>query len=113
MRSRGKRLFVLCRSATERPLLASAFRALALPFLVVIATLGFVRTDADLDNFIGIGTGVVLFGNIPIIWMFGYQAMRAYKDYIKRLKSGNMGPDHPPPPLDDLLSGRDVETRDN
>ena len=79
--------------------------------LVVIATLGFVRTDADLDNFIGIGTGVVMFGNIPIIWMFGYQAMRAYRDYIARLKSGEMGPDHPPPRLNDLLSGRDVEPK--
>ena len=79
--------------------------------LIVIATLGFVKTDADLDNVIGIGTGVVMFGNIPIIWMFGYQAIRAYKDYIQRLKSGRMGPDHPPPPLDDLLSGRDVERR--
>jgi hypothetical protein len=35
--------------------------------------------------------------------------MRAYKEYISRLKSGRMGPDHPPPDLDDLLSGRDVE----
>jgi hypothetical protein len=35
--------------------------------------------------------------------------MRAYKEYIGRLKDGRMGPDHPPPHLDDLLSGRDVE----
>ena len=25
-----------------------------------------------------------------------------------RLKDGRMGPDHPPPSIDDLLSGRDV-----
>ena len=42
--------------------------------LIVVATLGFVKTDADLDNIIGIGTGVILFANIPIIWMFGSQA---------------------------------------
>ncbi len=77
--------------------------------LIILATLGFVKTDADLDNVIGVGTGIILFANIPICWMFGYQAMRAYKDYIARLKSGRMGPDHPPPHLDDLLSGRDVE----
>jgi len=76
--------------------------------LIVVATLGFVKTDADLDNVTGIGTGVMLIANIPICWVFGYQAMRAYKDYIRRLKSGRMGPDHPPPHLDDLLSGRDV-----
>jgi AGCS family alanine or glycine:cation symporter len=79
--------------------------------LIIVATLGFVKTDADLDNVIGIGTGVILFANIPICWMFGYQAMRAYKDYIARLKSGRIGPDHPPPHLDDLLTGRDVEKR--
>jgi AGCS family alanine or glycine:cation symporter len=77
--------------------------------LIVIATLGFVQTDTDLDNVTGIGTGVMLFANIPICWFFGYQAMRAYREYLGRLKSGRMGPDHPPPDLDDLLSGRDVE----
>jgi AGCS family alanine or glycine:cation symporter len=77
--------------------------------LIVVATLGIIKTDADLDNITGVGTAVMLFANIPICWFFGYQAMRAYKDYIARLKSGRMGPDHPPPHLDDLLSGRDVE----
>lgn len=77
--------------------------------LIIIATLGFVRTDTDLDNITGIGTGVMVLANIPICWFFGYQAMRAYKEYIARLKSGRMGPDHPPPNLDDLLSGRDVQ----
>jgi AGCS family alanine or glycine:cation symporter len=77
--------------------------------LIIVATLGFVQTDADLDNVTGVGTGVMLFANIPICWFFGYQAMRAYKEYIGRLKDGRMGPDHPPPDLDDLLSGRDVE----
>ena len=77
--------------------------------LIIVATLGFVKTDTDLDNVTGIGTGVMLLANIPICWFFGYQAMRAYKEYIARLKSGRMGPDHPPPSLDDLLSGRDVQ----
>ena len=90
----------------ERPVI---YYKLFYCLLIIIATLGLVKTDADLDNVIGIGTGVVLFANIPIIWMFGYQAMRAYKEYIARLRSGRMGPGHPPPHLDDLLSGRDVE----
>ncbi len=79
--------------------------------LIVVATLGLVRTAADLDNVIGVGTGVMMFANLPICWIFGYQAMRAYREYIGRLKSGRMGPDHPPPHLDDLLSGRDVQDR--
>jgi len=79
--------------------------------LIIVATLGLVQTDTDLDNVTGIGTAVLLLVNVPICWLFGYQAMRAYKEYIGRLDSGRMGPDHPPPHLDDLLSGRDVEKR--
>ncbi len=79
--------------------------------LIILATLGLVKTAAELDNVIGVGTGVMLFANIPICWLFGYQAMRAYKDYVDRLKTGRMGADHPPPHLDDLLSGRDIEKR--
>jgi len=79
--------------------------------LIIIATLGFVQTDTDLDNLTGIGTGVMMFSNLPICLLFGYQAMRAYKDYVGRLKAGRMGPDHPPPSLDDLLSGRDVDKK--
>ena len=41
--------------------------------LIIIATLGFVKTDADLDNVTGIGTGVMVLANIPICWFFGYQ----------------------------------------
>jgi AGCS family alanine or glycine:cation symporter len=77
--------------------------------LIVVATTGFIRTDAQLDNLTGIGTGVMLFANVPIMWIFGAQAMRAYKDYVGRLKSGQVGPGHEPPSLEDLISGRDVE----
>jgi len=94
--------------AGERSVLAYK---LAYCLLIVTATLGFIKTDADLDNVTGIGMAVMLFASLPIIWFFGYQAMRAYKDYVGRLKSGRMGPGHPPPSLDDLLSGRNVEQR--
>ncbi len=77
--------------------------------LVIVATVGFIETDTELDNLTGIGTGVMLFSNIPILWLFGHQAMKAYKDYIRRLDSGEMGPGHAPPTLEDLISGRDVE----
>ena len=76
--------------------------------LIIVATLGLIKTDADLDNLTGIGTGVMLFANVPIMWIFGSQAMRAYHNYIQRLKDGRMGPDHPAPSLEDLISGRDV-----
>ncbi len=92
--------------AGEKPVLAYK---IVYCVLVFVATLGFIESAADLDNFTGVGTGVLVCANIPICWFFGYQAMRAYKDYVARLKSGRMGPDQPPPSLDDLLSGRDIE----
>ncbi len=58
--------------------------------LIIIATMGFIETDADLDNMTGVGTGVMLFANVPIMWIMGYQAMRAYKAYIVKLKSGEV-----------------------
>jgi alanine or glycine:cation symporter, AGCS family len=58
--------------------------------LVVLATLGHIQTDADLDNVTGIGMGVMIWANLPITLLFGYQAMRAYRGYIERLKSGQM-----------------------
>jgi len=76
--------------------------------LIVVATAGLIKTNVELDNLTGIGTGVMLFANIPIMWIFGSQAMRAYRDYMERLKSGRMGPGHKPPSLEDLISGRDV-----
>jgi AGCS family alanine or glycine:cation symporter len=77
--------------------------------LTIVATMGFLETDAQLDNLTGTGTGVMLFVNVPIMWLLGRQAMLAYKDYFRRLETGKMGPEHPPPSLEDLISGRDVE----
>jgi AGCS family alanine or glycine:cation symporter len=77
--------------------------------LTFLATLGHIQTDTDLDNMTGIGLGVMVWANLPICWIFGYQAMRAYKDYVRRLKEGRMGPDHPPPSIEDLLSGKNIE----
>jgi AGCS family alanine or glycine:cation symporter len=76
--------------------------------LILVATWGFIETSTELDNLTSLGTGVMLLANIPIMWVFGYQVMRAYHDYMRRLKEGRMGPDHPPPSLEDLISGRDV-----
>jgi AGCS family alanine or glycine:cation symporter len=56
--------------------------------LVVVATAGFISTDRELDSFTSIGTGVMLFANIPIILIFSRQAMAKYSDYVRRLKAG-------------------------
>jgi len=77
--------------------------------LIIVATLGFVTDDEQLDLWIGIGTGVMLFANIPIMLLLGHQAMKAYHDYMRRLKSGEMDPPHDPPPMTDVVEGKDVE----
>ena len=57
--------------------------------LAVIGTLGWIKTDAELNMFTNLGTGLCLIANLPINWMFGHQAMKSYKDYIKRLNAGD------------------------
>ena len=56
--------------------------------LAVLATSGFIRTDAELNMFANLGTGFCIIANLPIIWLFGHQAMKEYKDYIKKLNAG-------------------------
>jgi AGCS family alanine or glycine:cation symporter len=60
--------------------------------LAVVATLGFLKTDAQLDNLSGFGTGLMLFVNIPVMWLLGRRAMTAYRDYVRRLDAGEMVP---------------------
>ncbi len=75
--------------------------------LIVIATLGFITTDKQLDNLSGIGAGLMLLVSLPIIWIFSSQAMRVYKNYIRRLDTGDMGSTQKAPPLEDIISGKD------
>jgi AGCS family alanine or glycine:cation symporter len=73
--------------------------------LPILATAGFLRTDAQLDNLSGLGTALMLWVNIPMLWFLGHEAMAAYHDYTRRLKSGEMGPGHATEPLASLMSG--------
>lgn len=78
--------------------------------LVVVATLGFIETPQDLDNFSALGNGLMLWANVPITLFFGYKAMAAYKDYVKRLKSGEMQRNaNAPSFFREVLTGKDVE----
>ena len=44
--------------------------------LAVVSCLGFITTDAALDALTGLGTGVMLFANVPIMLIFGFIAMK-------------------------------------
>jgi AGCS family alanine or glycine:cation symporter len=60
--------------------------------LAVVSTLGFLKTDVQLDNLSGLGTGLMLFVNIPVMWFLGRRAMGAYRDYMGRLDRGDFRP---------------------
>jgi alanine or glycine:cation symporter, AGCS family len=65
-----------------------------------------IGDDVQLDMWTTLGLGVMLVVNIPIMWIFGAKAMKAYHDYFRNLKSD---PPHDAPPLTDVVEGKDVE----
>jgi len=77
--------------------------------IIVAAWPGFITTEVVLDSFTSLGTGVMLWANIPIMLIFGYQAMRAYHDYFRRMGAGETEPPHAAPTVVDVVEGRDVE----
>ncbi|MDX1381702.1 MAG: alanine:cation symporter family protein, partial [Xanthomonadales bacterium] len=56
--------------------------------LILVAASPLVRTEAELDSLSTLGTGVMLFANIPIMLIFGPIAMREYHRYVRRLRRG-------------------------
>lgn len=76
--------------------------------LAVVATSGFIQTDIQLDRVTSLGTGVMLWANVPIMLIFGAIAMKAYHGYMKRLDDGEFHP-HGAPPFEDVVEGKDVQ----
>ncbi len=73
----------------ERPVIVYKLIYCALAF---ITTLGFITNSEALDAWSTIGMGPMLWANIPIMIIFGRQAMRAYHDYHHRLDAGDFQP---------------------
>jgi AGCS family alanine or glycine:cation symporter len=69
------------------PQLATPFRLLVCALMALAGT-GFIRTATELDALSTLGTGVMLWVNIPLTLLLSGQAMRAYRDYIRRLDRG-------------------------
>ncbi|MCA9294820.1 MAG: alanine:cation symporter family protein, partial [Phycisphaerales bacterium] len=76
--------------------------------LILVACAGFIRTDKELDELTALGTGVMLWANIPIMLIFGAVAMGAYKNYFARMKAGG-DPPHKAPPFVDVAEGKDIQ----
>jgi AGCS family alanine or glycine:cation symporter len=54
--------------------------------LILAASSPLIRTEGDLDVLSTLGTGVMLFANIPIMLLFGAEAMQAYHAYFRRMR---------------------------
>jgi len=74
---------------------------------LVVAASGIIKTDAQLDNLTALGTGVMLWANIPIMLIFGNKAMNAFHDYFRRMKDDDDS--HTPASITDVVEGHDVE----
>jgi AGCS family alanine or glycine:cation symporter len=92
--------------AGERSVMPYKFAYCA--FIIVASVPALVTTDEQLNDLTNLGTGVMLWANIPIMLLFGYQAMRAYHKYMGKLKRGEFHP-HEAPPIIEVVSGEDVE----
>lgn len=76
--------------------------------LIFVGASPLIRTEHELDVLSTLGTGVMLWANIPIMLIFGPMAMKAYHEYMGKLKSGKFR-GHAYPKITDVLEGKDVE----
>ncbi len=81
---------------------------LAMPMFGADGDKAIIGTDTELDMWTTLGLGVMLVANIPIMLIFGSQAMKAYREYFKRMDAGE-DPPHEAPPITDVVEGHDVE----
>lgn len=58
---------------------------------ILLACAGWIHTEAELDNITALGTGVMLWVNIPITLLFAGAAMAAYRGYFARLRAARRG----------------------
>lgn len=84
------------------------YRLLYCLLIVFACVPQFIRTENELDIVSTLGTGVMLWANIPIMLLFGPMAMKAYREYMGKLKRGEFHP-HATPKLTDVIEGKDVE----
>jgi AGCS family alanine or glycine:cation symporter len=75
--------------------------------LVIVAAVWVTDTE-DMEALMDLGTGAMLWANMPIVLLMGFIAVREGNRYFQRLKDGEFHP-HAAPPFTDVVSGEDVE----
>jgi AGCS family alanine or glycine:cation symporter len=76
-------------------------------FLVIVAAV-WVTDTKDMEALMDLGTGAMLWANMPIVLLMGYVAVREIDRYFKRLRAGEF-PTRGTPRFTDVVSGEDVE----
>lgn len=81
--------------------------AYKLVFLVgVIWAAAAIRDTGDMMTLMDLGTGAMLWSNLPIVIGLGFLAVRGLSDYHRRLTAGEFHP-HAAPPITDVIEGHD------
>ncbi len=75
--------------------------------MILVSATPYVNANTIL-NISSLGTGVMLWANIPIMLIFGPIAMKAYHEYMRKLKAGEFV-GHEYPKITDVVEGKDVE----
>lgn len=55
-----------------------------------VACFGFIKSSEELDSISTVGMGFMYLINLPLMLVMGHKAMRAYHDYFRRLKAGEI-----------------------
>ncbi len=56
--------------------------------LIVVSCLGLVQSQTELTHLANLGTGVMLWVNVPITLLFASDAIRHYNEYFRRVNAG-------------------------
>jgi AGCS family alanine or glycine:cation symporter len=79
-------------------------------FAIIFAAV-WIKKTADMENLMDLGTGAMLWSNLPIIVVLGFLAVRCLAQYDRKLKAGEF-PRHRAPDIEDVVGGKDVEKKD-
>jgi AGCS family alanine or glycine:cation symporter len=77
-----------------------------LAFAIIAAV--FIPNASVMEPLMDLGTGAMLWANMPIVLMMAFIAVRELDRYFKRFKAGEFHP-HETPSFTDVVSGHDVE----
>lgn len=69
---------------------------------------GWIADTSQMETLMDLGTGAMLWSNLPIVLVLGFLAVNGLNKYDRKLKAGEF-PKHGKPRLEDIISGRDVE----